>query len=218
MQDIFVESLKRLCEEQGGYGPVAERIKAHPQTLYQIVSGIKLGSGRARSVGPDLRGRLDLHYPGWLRTAGQLESPVRHLVNVPLLANAAEMGAGAEQMNEDIVVGQLALQQDWLLKNLRPSSIGALRFIHALGDSMTPTFQDGDVLLVDSGVIDVRIDGVYVLEAHERLFIKRVRQRLDGAFVVSSDNPQDKVVDVLDGKTPIRVKGRVIWCWNGHRL
>lgn len=215
MTDPLVESLQRLCAAQGGYTQVAEQIDFHPQTLYQICAGILMQSGRPRGVGRKLREALDARYPGWTQASVVQARP---MVVVPLLANQAQMGQGAELLADDVVVGELALLQDWVLKTLRPSSTTALRFIHALGDSMAPTFQDGDVLLVDTGIHEVRIDGVYVLEAHERLFIKRVRQRLDGAFVVSSDNPQDKVVDVLNGQTPIQVKGRVIWCWNGHRL
>ena len=64
----------------------------------------------------------------------------------------------------------------------------------------------------------VDVDGVYVLSAHDRLFIKRVRQRLDGQFEVSSDNATVKTVDVLNGEHEIKVHGRVVWAWNGRAL
>lgn len=47
---------------------------------------------------------------------------------------------------------------------------------------MSPTLNSGDIVLVDTGIAAIDIDGVYVLEAHGRLFIKRVRQRLDGSY------------------------------------
>jgi phage repressor protein C with HTH and peptisase S24 domain len=56
------------------------------------------------------------------------------------------------------------------------------------------------------------------LEAHGRLFIKRVRQRLDGSYEISSDNPAHKTVDVLDGAHEVRVIGRVLWAWNGRKM
>lgn len=59
---------------------------------------------------------------------------------------------------------------------------------------------------------------MYVLEAHSRLFIKRVRQRFDGRFEVSSDNEAIKTSDILDGTQQICIKGRVVYGWNGRRF
>lgn len=140
-------------------------------------------------------------------------------ISIPKLSNSASMGVGAEQLPDDVVVGRLTLSPGWVAKSLKPlSKLENLRFIHGYGDSMEPTFSDGDILLVDAGVQDVRIDGIYVLEAQERLFIKRVRQRIDGGFEISSDNPNVKTVDVLSGSTTVNVKGRVVWVWNGKKL
>lgn len=140
-------------------------------------------------------------------------------VRVPLLANAGSMGAGNDQLHDDVVVGALTLSQAWLAQRIRPTSMRALRFIHGYGDSMSPTYEDGDILLVDTGAIDHRsIDGVYVLSANDRVYIKRVRHRLDGHVEVSSDNPTVKTVDVLNGDNQVKVLGRVIWAWNGKKL
>jgi phage repressor protein C with HTH and peptisase S24 domain len=98
------------------------------------------------------------------------------------------------------------------------TSITNIAFIHAIGDSMTPTFNDGDILLVDVGIKEVKSDAIYVLEALDRLFIKRVRQRLDGQYEISSDNPNVKTVDILNGDNQVSIRGRVVWLWNGKRL
>lgn len=146
-------------------------------------------------------------------------SPGEPTVTVPVLANAGSMGGGIEALHDDVVIGALTLSENWVVKYVRPTRIAALRFIHGFGDSMSPTFEDGDILLVDTGVRDPQaIDGVYVLSANSRLYIKRVRCRLDGATEVSSDNPNVKTVDVLDGGTNLDVLGRVVWCWNGRKL
>lgn len=140
-------------------------------------------------------------------------------LSVPALANGGSMGRGSEQLPDDVVVGRLTLSPSWVAKSVKPlSKMENLRFIHGYGDSMDPTFNDGDILLVDAGVLDVKVDGIYVLEANERLYIKRVRQRMDGTFEISSDNPNVKTVDVLDGSKPVAVRGRVVWAWNGKKL
>ena len=49
--------------------------------------------------------------------------------------------------------------------------------LHPFGQ--IPTFEDGDILLVDTGIRDPKIiDGVYVMAANDRVYIKRVRQRM----------------------------------------
>lgn len=138
-------------------------------------------------------------------------------LQVPLLENSGSMGEGSAMLDGDVLAGQLTLNPIWVSSTLHPSRHDALRFIHGYGDSMTPTFNSGDVLLVDTGINEVKIDGVYVLTAHDRLFIKRVRQRMDGVFEISSDNPTHKTVDVLNGNHDVLVLGRVIWVWNGRR-
>lgn len=139
-------------------------------------------------------------------------------ITVPVLAAAASMGPGVEQ-HDDVVIGRLTLSPSWVSKRLRPlSKIENLRFIHGYGDSMEPTFYDGDILLVDAGIRECKVDGIYVLEANDRLYIKRVRQRMDASFEISSDNVTVKTVDVLDGSRPVSVLGRVVWTWNGKKL
>ena len=84
---------------------------------------------------------------------------------------------------------------------------------------MSPTFSDGDVLLVDVGSRDpASHEGVYVLEVQGKSYIKRVRMRMDGSLEVSSDNVNIKTVDVLNGDHEVQVKGRVVWAWNGRKL
>lgn len=144
--------------------------------------------------------------------------PMSGAVRVPVLANAASMGGGLDLADDDVICGELTLTPQFVAEQLRPVRPGALRFIHGYGDSMSPTFNSGDVLLVDTDMRDVKIDGIYVLEAHGRLFIKRVRQRLDGSYEISSDNPTHKTVDTLNGDHQVEVKGRVVWAWNGRKL
>lgn len=142
-----------------------------------------------------------------------------NLIRIPLLANCGSMGPGNEVLDADYVVGDLALSAHWINQHIRPGNLRELKFIHAHGESMAPSFSDGDVLLVDVGSRDPSsLEGVYVLEANEKIFIKRVRMRMDGALEVSSDNINIKTVDVLNGDHQLRVLGRVVWAWNGKKL
>jgi phage repressor protein C with HTH and peptisase S24 domain len=57
-----------------------------------------------------------------------------------------------------------------------------------------------------------------VLEANQRLFIKRVTERFDGVHEITSDNPSVKTVQALDGSQQVDILGRVIWTWNGKKI
>ncbi|BDB69106.1 S24 family peptidase [Comamonas thiooxydans] len=143
----------------------------------------------------------------------------RDLIRIPLLANSGSMGKGNDTLDADYVVGDLALSAHWINQHIKPGNIRELKFIHAQGESMSPTFSDGDVLLVDVGSRDpASHEGVYVLDVHGQTYIKRVRMRMSGTLEVSSDNPNIKTVDELNGDHQVRVLGRVVWAWNGQKL
>ncbi len=139
-------------------------------------------------------------------------------IEIPMLTAVASMGEGEGlSYDGDQIIDVLPVSKTWLERNVKAKPQN-LRVITGAGDSMSPTFIDGDMLLVDISRAKIDIDGVYVLSAHERLFIKRVRQRMDGTFEVSSDNPTVKTVDILNGDHEISVHGRVVWAWNGRAL
>jgi phage repressor protein C with HTH and peptisase S24 domain len=142
-----------------------------------------------------------------------------HMVLVPVLANHASMGAGSDYIEGDLVIGSISVSMDWVKSHLphvrRPTD---LRFIHGRGSSMSPTYDDGDILLVDTGHRTPDIDTVYVLSCEGNLFIKRVSRMFDGRHQITSDNPSDKLVQMLEGGQEVSVLGRVVWAWNGKRL
>ncbi len=70
--DPAVAALIALCKRtKGGHKVVADTIEANDQSLYQIISGVKLPSGNRKGVGPELRKKLSEHYPGWMALAGK---------------------------------------------------------------------------------------------------------------------------------------------------
>lgn len=128
------------------------------------------------------------------------------------------MGPGNELLPDDVILGDVPVSRQWLSRHLPRSRPEALRMVHAYGDSMGETLASGDFAIVDTDAKVADIDGVYVLQANGQLFIKRVTRRMDGAHVVSSDNPSVRTVDVLDGSQQVRICGRVVYGWNGRRF
>ena len=158
------------------------------------------------------------------RTRGVLSGPApaplapEDTIYVPLLSATASMGPGCELSADDVIMGDVPLSRPWLRDHLPKSRPEALRLIHAYGDSMQGTLSSGDFGVCDTDKTTADVDGVYVLEAHGRLFIKRVTQRMDGRHEVTSDNPNIKTVDVLNGEHQVRICGRIVFGWNGRRF
>jgi len=227
-------ALRKFLQDNGGFAKVVATFgltQSQASYLSQLTAQDSTASfGEKSAKNWEDRLRID---GGLLVNAGRMATipattapamapapaPGMPAVVVPLLANAGSMGPGTEVQHDDVLVGHIALSEQWVARRLQPTSPKALRFIHAYGDSMHPTFEDGDVLLVDTGMRDPKsIDGVYVMAANDRVYIKRVRQRMDGVVEISSDNATVKTVDVLNGDHRIDILGRVVWCWNGRKL
>jgi hypothetical protein len=93
----------------------------------------------------------------------------------------------------------------------------ALVVIQARGDSMQPTIDDGDLLLVDCSQALDADNAIYVLNVNDRILVKRLHFRIDGTIEVLSDNPKYKSETVNPRNNDVfRVVGRVVW--SGGRL
>ena len=239
MTEVFKAVVAREIEKLGkaaeGYRAVAAKAELGYDYVYQIYTGKPVGKPKQPSL--EVMSALMRAYaddeafadifassPNYLQPAqSENHSTTEYLpgfekLHIPVLAQAGSMGHGEEQLHDEVVIGRLTVSPDWAVKTLKPTKLENLRLIHGYGDSMQGTYSDGDILIVDAGVTDSKIDGIYVLEANDRIYIKRVTQRLDGSFEVSSDNQNVKTVSVLDGSHPVTVRGRVVWCWTGKKL
>jgi phage repressor protein C with HTH and peptisase S24 domain len=141
-------------------------------------------------------------------------------VIVPMYNAVGSMGPGAALAETETIIGGMQLSEQWVTRNLASvSSIGNLAVVCAIGDSMAPTFSDGDILLVDRGVFEIKLDAIYVLAKDDELFIKRVHRKLGGSVLIKSDNPLHGFEEIDDPeRVGLRILGRVIWAWNGKRL
>lgn len=141
-----------------------------------------------------------------------------HALKIPRLKALNSMGNGSFFNYEgQMIIEELMINKSWIQQNVKADP-EKLQIISGYGDSMHPTFNDGDLLLVDVSKKDLDSEGVYVFCTSVGLFIKRFRKRLDGTFEISSDNPTVKAVDVIRGEKEITLEGRVVWAWNGRSL
>src|SRR5690606_10289288 len=112
------------------------------------------------------------HGQGGAALPATLSETKADVISIPRLDVAAAMGCGLARPGTYVdVIEQITVNRDWLRRNVTPSSPSNLAVITGLGDSMEGTFNDGDLLLVDRGISEVRIDAVYVLALNDELYI-----------------------------------------------
>jgi phage repressor protein C with HTH and peptisase S24 domain len=132
---------------------------------------------------------------------------------------AASMGNGLSMPEHADVVERMTVSANWLKSHVKFSGPDNLALITAYGDSMEGTFNDGDMLLVDRGVDDIKIDAVYVLALNDELYIKRLQRRPDGAILMISDNKRYDPYIIKNGeRDKFHVLGRVLLAWNARKL
>lgn len=131
----------------------------------------------------------------------------------------ASMGHGMSQPAHDNVVMNMVVDETWLRRNASFSSPENLAIVTGIGDSMRPTFEDGDPLLVDRSVTEIRLDAIYVLSLNGELFIKRIQRRPDGSYTMLSDNRAYEPYHIKDEeREQFQVLGRVVMAWNSRRI
>jgi phage repressor protein C with HTH and peptisase S24 domain len=145
----------------------------------------------------------------------QDEQPAKGLVSVKRHPVTVSAGPGAVVI-EEIGKPYFAFDERWL-KALTASQPSKLSIVRVEGDSMAPTLNAGDEILVDLGDGSERLrDGIYVLRIDESVVVKRLALNPKGRrFTVQSDNPA--YPDWPDcSLEQINCIGRVIWA--GRRI
>ncbi|MDX1489709.1 MAG: S24 family peptidase [Pseudohongiellaceae bacterium] len=145
---------------------------------------------------------------------------VEGVVSIPRLNVSASMGSGALYQEDHIdVIENMSVNLEYLRRTVSFSKTSNLAIITAYGDSMEGTFSDGDLLLVDRGVNDIKLDAVYVLSLADELYIKRIQRRPDGTFLMLSDNSKYPPYEIRNGEAEkFEVLARVLLAWNARRL
>jgi phage repressor protein C with HTH and peptisase S24 domain len=201
--------LEHLCAERGeDFAGLSRMLGRNPAYIQQFVR-----RGVPKRLKEEERRKLARYFsisesllggpPDEPSAAGGLLSVKRHPVTV-------SAGPGA-LVTEELGKPYFAFDERWL-KALTPSGPGNLSIVRVEGDSMTPTLNAGDDILVDLCDAGDRLrDGIYVLRIDDAVVVKRVALNPRGRRVtIQSDNPAypDWPDCSLDD---INCIGRVIW-------
>ena len=201
--------LERLCAERGeDFAGLSRMLGRNPAYIQQFVR-----RGVPKRLKEEERRKLARYFsvsetllggpPEQAGTPGGLVSIKRHPVTV-------SAGPGA-LVTEELGKPYFAFDERWL-KSLTPSSPDRLSIVRVEGDSMAPTLNAGDDILVDLADCLERLrDGIYVLRIDDALVVKRLALNpVGGRVTIQSDNPAYADWPDCDLDT-INCIGRVIW-------
>lgn len=226
MKDIYairLENTRRLLETE--HSGVQSRMAAKLGMSRQLLSfyvGTVAGTNLPRKgMGPDVARRIEQAYKlpqGWLdndhtdMAAGRQDS-----ATVDVGAIGFDQGAPEPDTDEPFSLARIS--KAWLRTNANLSSMDKLSMVTMHGDSMSPTFDDGAILLIDRGWGTIKSDAVYALAKDGSMYVKRILRRVDGSLNVLSDNP-NYPPELIENpsKSGIKVLGRVVAAWNTKKL
>lgn len=114
-------------------------------------------------------------------------------------------------LHSDQVVDYLAFRPDWIRQTLGVQHNDII-LLTVRGDSMAPTLNSNDLVLVDMRANKIEDNAVYVLQPNGALVIKRVQRKFNGTVVIKCDNPayEDEFL-APDEAHRLAVLGRVVW-------
>lgn len=186
---------------KGEAEPSRERLVALANTAGVGVGWLATGEGEPPDLRPEGGGGVREHeMPG-----------LEEFVLLPSRDSVAAAGASPEVPVDRRGAHYMAFRNDWVREEIGidPAAIGLER---AVGDSMAPTINDGDLLLLDTGQRAFALFGIYVLEIDGERLVKRVQRKLDGSLVLISDNTDYERDVVPAGRVEhLRAIGRVVW-------
>lgn len=129
-------------------------------------------------------------------------------VEIVQLDLSLSMGPGT--LIDDYVEGRPVRFDLVFIQSITRTTSDRLRLVRGIGDSMYPTLNGGDAIMIDTTQRSLaRQDGIYWVSIYGAAGIKRLRSIGPKKVLVVSDNPavENYEVDAND----VRIEGRAIW-------
>lgn len=189
---------------------VAEKAGISRQSLNAITSGTstpKVGTLKAicQVIGASLDDFIDAEAADLSNSEGEPELGSVVLIHEIDLA----FGLGATFV-EGFAVTETAryFPTDWV-RHYTQSPPSKLRFAPGKGNSMSPTIDDGDIMLIDLAQTSPSFaDLIWACAIGEMGMVKRLATKADGTIIIKSDNPSVRDDYAHDGE--IHIVGRVV--------
>lgn len=127
---------------------------------------------------------------------------------VPVREIDLKYGMGATDLEVPVTTVVRHFSRDWI-RQYTGAAPDHLYFAQGIGDSMTPTILDSDLLLIDASEQSLRLaDKMWAIAHGSAGSIKRLRPMPDGSVKIMSDNQSVRDEIAYDGE--LHVLGRVV--------
>lgn len=130
-----------------------------------------------------------------------------------------EVNSSGRGSSEYVYKEPLAFSADWL-KAQFPNSHDHLLLAQVPDESMEPTLQAGDLILVDTRDRDFETinHGIFLLQLDNRILVKRLQYVASNTLRALSDHPayEGFSLSLQDNVSGLSLMGRVVWC--GQRV
>lgn len=205
------DTLERLIRETGeDYASLSRLLGRNAAYVQQFVK-----RGVPKKLDEDDRGKLARYFAideTLLGGPPSVPAPANDMAVIARMAVRASAGPGAVN-DRETAAGRFAFDASYLRRmGADPKLLSAIR---VEGDSMAPTLDDGDDIMVDRGDTRLR-DGIYVLRIDGVLNVKRLAiNPASRGVTIRSDNPAYPDWPDCD-LSQVEIVGRVIWV--GRRL
>jgi hypothetical protein len=173
------------------------KLKRYSATFAKALTGVRspdeqLGYG-ARDMNPDC----------WVMH--QVNGRTVDLILIPAVTT------DLDGITIDPVAGEMAVSRRWMQFNLGEVA-GTFATVRVTGDSMAPTFREGETVVVDTTRRDLDTGGVFALRRGRDVVIRRLILRMNGAYDVLADNPVYPGDEMSEEDLErMQCIGRVVW-------
>jgi phage repressor protein C with HTH and peptisase S24 domain len=194
----FSVRVEQLCQEVGSEAELERRAALPPGTLSHYTRRRPSEPRRSHLVALARGAEVSLE---WLATgSGAMRSEY-----------VSPSAKGAETKGSPEFVDALSFRRDWLIRELRigkPDSIGVVR---AVGNTMSPLIEDGDLVLLDCEDRELLDGAVYAMAIANAFFIRRVTRQASRIFLKSDNGIADSVELTHEELSRLNFMGRVLW-------
>ncbi|MAY42605.1 MULTISPECIES: helix-turn-helix transcriptional regulator [unclassified Neptuniibacter] len=143
-------------------------------------------------------------HPGEENQEGLEEFALIPGYNIEVAAGIGSFPDGEESTRK------LAFRHKWLrFRGLKPES---LVLVFAKGDSMEPTINDNNTLMIDTSNRELNDGHIYVIRTDGHLIVKRIQKLWNKGILLLSDNKEYREQQIEPNEADdLEVIGKVVW-------
>lgn len=203
---------------------IRERFRQMSRTIFSSVNEMAAKTGveqksldkfiKGESAGLNTKTLLKImeYFGGEIVLPGDIQPTVCDMGDYALIPKVkAKLGAGSSLVTDGEQAGLYAFRKDFL-RRIGLDGNGELALFDVMGDSMAPTIQHMDTVLVSRKEIDPASGQIYAIRVDDELLVKRIL-REPGKLIVKSDNPAYGTfeINLAEPSASVEIIGRVRW-------